>query len=180
MVGNLDRHSYCEGENGVAAGLKAWLVREFELGSRSPSEEEFLQLARGFGFASSSEFNAKLEQIALAGSEDLIKSEHRSARRLASDRGSESWPELVPRATSHGFTGDQLVIEGRNLGSNFITANAKILVDRSVRVDVGDLVAALDRSVIIGIGRIKDGVARDEKGRVLKGSVWRVVSMLFP
>ena len=83
-------------------------------------------------------------------------------------------------ATSHGFTGDQLVIEGRNLGSNFITANAKILVDRSVRVDEGDLVAALDRSVLIGIGRIKDGVARDEKGRVLKGSVWRVVSMLFP
>lgn len=176
----LSVRALCEGPAGAAVGLKAWLVREFELGSRQPNSDEFLQLASSFGFASADEFEARLDQIAREGAEGLIRSDHRAARRLAYDRGSEDWPELVLKATSRGFTGDQVVIDGRNLGSGFITASAKLLADRSVRIDEGDLVVALDRSVVIGIGRIQGGVARDEKGRELHGSLWRVVSMLFP
>lgn len=173
----LSVRALCEGADGAQSGLKAWLVREFEIGARIPSDEEMMQLAGAFGFATAVDLQAALDSV---GNEDLIRSDDRNARRLAYDRASEDWPEMVLRATSKGFTSDQIVIEGRSLGWNFVSASAKILADRSVKIEEGDLVLVLNRTVVTGIGRIKDGVARDEAGAQLRGTPWRVVSMLFP
>lgn len=173
----LSVRALCEGSDGLEAGLKAWLVREFEIGARLPTEDEFAQLARAFGFAAKEDFLAALD---LHGSDELIRSEDRSARRLAYDRTSIDWPDLVLKATSKGFTDDQMVVDGHSVGWSFISVSAKILADRSVKIEEGDLVLTVRRSVVTGMGRIKNGVARDEKGAELRGIPWRVVSMLFP
>lgn len=177
---DLSVRALCETPDGLAAGLKAWLVREFELGARQPSDAEMQALAKAFGFPTAGEFEATLNQTARGGADGLIRSENRAARRLAYDRDSEEWPELVLKATSHGITGDQAVIDGRQLNGSFVASSAKVLVDRSVRIDEGDLVVAIERKRVIGMGRVQGGAARDEKGRELHGSLWRVVSMLFP
>lgn len=174
---NLSVRALCEGPDGVEAGLKAWLVREFEIGARLPTAEELLQLAKAFGYATADEFRAALDEPR---SDDLMRSENKGARRLAYDRSSTDWPDLVLKATSKGFTSDQMVIDGRRIPSSFVALGAKILIDRSVEIVEGDLVLVVSRSVVTGMGRIKDGVARDEQGAELKGSPWRVVSMLFP
>lgn len=173
----LSVRALCEGPDGVQAGLKAWLVREFEIGARLPTAEEFLQVAKAFGFSTVEGFRSALEEPR---SDDLIMSENKAARRLAYDRSSTDWPDLVLKATSKGLTSDQMVVDGRRSASSFVAVSAKILIDRSVEVEEGDLVLIVNGSVVTGMGRIKDGIARDEHGAELRGSPWRVISMIFP
>jgi transcriptional regulator with XRE-family HTH domain len=172
----------CEGAAGTAIGLKAWLVREFEIGSRAPTEAELELLAGAFGYVGVQELQAALDQMVVSDpDEGLILSESRAARRLAYDRDSADWAELVLRATSRGFTGDQLVINGDLLAENcdHITRGAMVLVDRSVRVDEGDPVICMNRKEVIGFGRVENGTVRDANGAELRGSIWRVVAILY-
>lgn len=176
---NVSVRQLCERRGGEGDDvLKAWLVREFEIGSRVPTEAEMAKLAQAFEFGDVGSFR---EALGDAG-DDMIFSESRAARRLAYDRDASDWPELVLRATSRGFTGDQLVIDGDQLpdGSEHITRGARILVDRSVRVSEGDPVICLDRKDVLGFGRVENGVVKDAEGRELKGSIWRVVALLYP
>ncbi|PZR86537.1 MAG: hypothetical protein DI537_28410 [Stutzerimonas stutzeri] len=172
----LSVRALCEGEGGAASGLKAWLVREFELGGRDPTPDEFSQLAVAFGFRRPEDLREALDAtVSPKGGAGLdIRS------RPGFDRSSNDWPELVLRATSRGLTNDQVVVDGRELDASFFLVNAKILADRSLSVEEGDLVLVANRSVFTGIGRVVDGQVRGESGASLRGTPWRVVSILFP
>lgn len=181
MSRGLSVHALCESTGGRKAGLKAWKLREYEIGGQAPSAIEMTSLAAAFGFDDVCDFKAELHRMGDdIGAVGELAANMRAATRLRDDGDERLSRSGVPTLSEGSFICDPEMVSG-SLGKSgaFFLKGAQILGDRSAPVGDGDLVLVVNGFAVLGVGRVSADTILDFDGRKIVGEAIRITNILW-